>query len=97
MGRSADMSYDDFITNDDLIRAFVRSFEIVGEACKNVPEDIRFSNPEFNWSGFAKLRDRLIHHYWGIEYQIIWNAILTEVPSNKEWIDLLVEQELNKL
>jgi uncharacterized protein with HEPN domain len=94
--RSSGMAYDDFIHNDDLIRAFVRSLEIVGEACKNVSDEVRYNNPEFDWSGFAKLRDRLIHQYWGIEYQIIWDAILTEIPANKEWIDVIIEQEERK-
>ena len=80
-----------------MIRAFVRSLEVIGEASKNVSDDVRYANPEFDWSGFAKLRDRLIHHYWGIEYMIIWDAIQTEIPVSKEWIDLIVEQEAAKL
>ncbi|MCC5612464.1 DUF86 domain-containing protein [Nostoc sp. CHAB 5834] len=94
--RSSGMTYDEFINNEDLIRSFIRSLEIVGEASKNVPDDVRFDNLEFDWSGFAKLRYRLIHHYWGIEYPIIWNAIQTEIPINKEWIDVIIEQELAK-
>jgi uncharacterized protein with HEPN domain len=96
LGRSANMTYEDFINNDDLIRSFVRSLEVIGEASKNVPDAVRYENPEFDWSGFAKLRDRLIHQYWGIEYLIIWNAIQTELPSNKEWIDVIIEQESAK-
>ena len=84
INRASGMTYDEFINNDDLIRSFIRSLEVVGEASKNVPDDVRYANPEFDWSGFAKLRDRLIHHYWGIEYPIIWNAIQTEIPINKE-------------
>lgn len=59
-------------------------------------EETRYDNPEFSWSGFAKLRDRLTHHYCGIDYKIIWNAIQTEIPLNKEWIDIITEQELRK-
>jgi uncharacterized protein with HEPN domain len=91
--RAAGLSYDEFINDDDLKRAFVRSFEVVGEACKNVPESLRNQHTEFNWSGFARLRDRLIHQYWGVDYAIIWDAVTTEIPTYKEWIDLIVEQE----
>lgn len=94
--RASGITYNEFIDNDDLIRAFVRSLEVIGEASKNVPDDVRYANSEFDWSGFAKLRDRPIHHYWGIEYMIIWNAIRTEIPTNKEWIDVIIEQEVAK-
>lgn len=94
--RSGEITYDEFTDNEDLMRSFIKSLEIIGEASKNVSEEIRSNNPEFAWSGFAKLRDRLIHQYWGIDYELIWNAIQTEIPLNKEWIDVIIEQELNK-
>ena len=97
LGRANGMTYDEFISNDDLIRSFVRSLEVVGKASKNIPDDVRYANPEFDWSGFKKLRDRLIHQYWGIEYAIIWDAIQTEIPTSKEWIDVIIEQETAKL
>lgn len=97
LNRSEELTYDDFIANADLTRAFVRSFEVVGEACKNIPDEIRYTYLEFDWKGFAKLRDRLIHHYWGIEYEIIWDAIQNELPGNKAWIDFIIEQEESNL
>ena len=42
------------------------------------------------------MRDKLIHHYWGIDYQLMWDAIQQEVAPNKEWIDMIIEQESNK-
>lgn len=90
------LSYDGFISNPLLPKACTRSFEIIGEACKNVSDEIRFKYPEFDWRGFAGMRDKLIHHYWGIDYQILWDAIQQDVMINKEWIAVIIEQELAK-
>ncbi len=91
------MIYDEFINNEDLIRSFVRSLEVVEEACKNIPDVIRYEYLEFDWKGFAGMRDKLIHHYWGIDYQLLWDAIQQAVPMNKEWVDVIIEQEVAKL
>jgi uncharacterized protein with HEPN domain len=87
------LNYDEFLNNELLTKAIVRSFEIVGEACKKVPDDIRMKYPLFDWRGFAGLRDRMIHHYWGIDYNLLWDAIQTEVPFNQIWIRLIIERE----
>ena len=90
---SAKISFEDFANDDFISRAFIRSLEVIGEACKKVPDDIRFRYAEFDWSGFAKFRDRLIHHYWGVDYELVWNAIQEEIPLAKVWIDLIIERE----
>lgn len=74
-------------------RAITLSLLIVGEACKKVPDDIKLIHPEFDWRGFAGLRDRLIHHYWGVDQSLFWEAVSIDVPANKEWLDLIIEQE----
>lgn len=94
---SAGVSYDEFLNHPFLSKAFVRSFEIIGEACKNVPDVIRLRHQEFDWRGFAGMRDKLIQHYWGIDYELMWDAIQQELPPNKEWIDVIVEQEQGKM
>lgn len=75
-------------------RAVIHSLLVVGEACKKVPDEFRHKHPEFDWRGFASLRDRLIHHYWGIDQALFWEAISVDVPINKEWIDIIIEEEL---
>ncbi|WP_031528453.1 HepT-like ribonuclease domain-containing protein, partial [Dyadobacter crusticola] len=69
--KTAVLSFDEFLDDETLTKAIVRSFEIAGEACKRVPDEIRTKYPLFDWRGFAGLRDRMIHHYWGIDYYII--------------------------
>lgn len=91
--KTADLDYDSFVADVTLSKAIVRSFEIIGEACKRIPDEIRIKYPLFDWKGFAGLRDRMIHHYWGIDYQLLWDAIKTEVPFNRIWISLIIERE----
>jgi len=87
------IDFESFVDNDILSKAIIRSFEIIGEACKRIPDDIRIKYPLFNWRGFAGLRDRMIHHYWGIDYDLLWDAIQNEVPFNRIWISLIIERE----
>jgi len=91
--KTADLDFNDFIADETLTKAIVRSFEIVGEACKRIPDEIRIQYPLFDWRGFAGLRDRMIHHYWGIDYQLLWDAIKNELPFNLIWISLIIERE----
>lgn len=56
-------------------RAFVRSLEITGEAAKKVPEDFRTRYPEVEWRAMAAMRDRLIHDYLGVDFELVWDAV----------------------
>lgn len=94
--QSQGLTYEKFIENDLLIRAFVRSLEIIGEASKKVPDELRFDYPEFNWKGAAGMRDKLIHHYFGIDYEIVWDIIQNEIPTACEFLDLVYQDLKNK-
>ena len=74
----AQITRDNFLTDEVLKRAFVRSLEIIGEAAKKVPEDIRAELPTLEWRKMAGMRDRLIHDYGGVDYLIVW-----DVAANK--------------
>ena len=63
--------------------AVIRKFEIIGEAAKHIPNKIRDKNTEIQWKSMAGMRDRLIHAYFGIDYNLVWSAIKTEIPSIK--------------
>lgn len=92
---SEKVDYNEFVNHHLLSKAFTRSFEIIGEDSKNISNEFKQQHIEFDWRGFAGMRDKLIHNYWGIDTVLLWDAIKTEVPVNKEWIDLIIEQEEN--
>ena len=57
-----------------LWRAFVRSLEVIAEAVKSLPEEFLESHPEVDWRPIARMRDRLIHGYFGVDYQLVWDV-----------------------
>ncbi|PIV70126.1 MAG: hypothetical protein COS08_01870 [Euryarchaeota archaeon CG01_land_8_20_14_3_00_38_12] len=78
-----DMSFEEFAKDDKTLSAVVRKLEIIGEATKNIPGDIRRKHKEIPWSDMAKIRDKIIHAYFGINYQIIWKVIKEKLPGLK--------------
>ena len=73
---SQGLSREEFLQNDTLERAFVRSLEIIGEATKNVSADIRLRYSHIDWRAMAAMRDRLIHGYFGVDYDIVWDVVV---------------------
>jgi len=71
------LSFEDFLTDDKTIDAVVRNFEIIGEASLRIDEDFRFEHPQIEWKKLRGFRNRIVHDYFGIDYEIVW-SILTE-------------------
>ncbi|MPR34875.1 HepT-like ribonuclease domain-containing protein [Salmonirosea aquatica] len=94
---SENLTYEALVENEVLNRAFVRSLEIIGEASKKIPDEVRIDNSEIDWKGLAGLRDVLIHQYWGVDFEILWNILEDEIPFAKIWIDSIIEKEKSKL
>ena len=94
---SEGLEYDSLVENEVLSRAFIRSLEIVGEATKHLPDDLRIAYPAVDWKGLAGLRDILIYQYWGVDYQVLWNIIQDDIPYSKVWIDVIIEREKEKI
>lgn len=90
---SSNTSYEQFLSDDLISRAYSRSLEIIGEAAKKVPDEIRYKYLEVDWRGMTGLRDVLIHQYFQIDYQLVWEVIQEDIPLAKEWIDIIIEQE----
>ncbi len=67
-----------------LQRAIVRSLEIIGEASKRVPAERRNANPAVEWRAMARMRDRLIHDYFGVDLDIVWRVLQTNIPALQE-------------
>jgi len=83
--QTTQINYEIFVKNDVLTRAAERSLEIIGEAVKNIPAEVRDAFPIIEWKDFAGLRDKLIHHiYFGIDHEIVWSVIESELPLLKK-------------
>lgn len=78
---SADHDIEDFLADETSKRAFVRSIEIMGEATKNLSEKLRSQHPDIEWKAMARMRDFLIHGYFGVDYEIVWDVATVEVPK----------------
>ena len=95
--KSEGLDFDTFDTDETLKRAFSRSLEIIGEAVKNVPEEIRFEYPKVEWKAMAGMRDKLIHHYFGVDFELVWDIIENELEELSFQINRIIEIEKNKL
>lgn len=91
-GKSRDQVLDDDITS----RALVRSLEIIGEATKKIPLEVRQQYPLVSWKEIAGMRDILIHNYFGIDYDVLWNTVLTDIPELHSELIRIIQIESEK-
>ena len=85
------LSFEAFVANQTLCRAFVRSLEIIGEAAKKVPADLRAQHPDLDWRGMAGMRDRLIHDYFGVDYELVWDVVQHRVPEVRRQLESILK------
>ena len=93
---TVDLSFEQFIEDELIQDGVVRNLEIIGEAVKNIPEDIKDSEPEIDWKKIAGLRDILIHAYFGIDVDIVWDIVKNKVPKLKKKVLELIEEDINE-
>lgn len=83
---------DAFLQDEKTKRACVRSLEIIGEAAKKLPQDFKDNNPSVAWKSIAGMRDKLIHDYFGIDYEIVWDVVESKVPTLSKQIEKLLRR-----
>jgi len=88
---SEHLDYESFINNEHLKRAFVRSLEIIGEASKKIPKSIKEKYPQIKWREVAGMRDKLIHEYFGIIYEVVWKTVKKEISVLKETVEKILK------
>ncbi|MCD6542142.1 MAG: DUF86 domain-containing protein [Thermoplasmata archaeon] len=89
----AGMDFEEFKNDDKTVSAVVRKLEIIGEATKNIPDEIRQKHPDLPWKEMAKIRDKLIHGYFVVDHQIVWNVVKKELPLLKPKIEKILQEE----
>jgi uncharacterized protein with HEPN domain len=80
------MSFEEFQADDKTASAVIRKFEIIGEASRNIPEEVKKKHPEVPWKEMAGMRDRLIHAYFGVDYKLVWTTIKIRLSAAKQSI-----------
>jgi uncharacterized protein with HEPN domain len=69
----------------------VRSLEIIGEAAKKVPDGFRDQHPNIEWRSMAGMRDRLIHDYFGVDYELVWDVVRNRIPELRRQLAAVLE------
>jgi uncharacterized protein with HEPN domain len=77
------LTFKDFIKNKMVVDAVIRNFEIIGEAAKSVPSEMRVKYKKVPWKEMAGMRDKTIHEYFGVDLNIIWKTIKQSLPELK--------------
>lgn len=85
------MSYESFTGDKRTVNAVIRSLEVIGEAAKNVPQNMRDRYPDIPWKKMAGMRDKLIHEYFGIDLEIVWQVIANELPPLQPRLKKMLE------
>ena len=87
---TVNFSYEDFVEDPVMTRAVVRSLEIIGEATKKIHPDFTASFPLVPWRDMAGMRDRLIHDYFGVDYEIVWFTVREDLAVLQSWMPELI-------
>lgn len=88
---SDQLSYNEFVNDPTLTRAFIRSLEIIGEAVKKIPKEFRQKYPSVTWKDMAGMRDVLIHRYSHVDLELVWDVIQDDIPKLKKQIANIIQ------
>ncbi|HIH44511.1 MAG TPA: DUF86 domain-containing protein [Candidatus Methanoperedenaceae archaeon] len=88
-----DLEFEDLKQDEVLKRAITRSLEIIGEAAKNISDDLKDKHPEIEWRKIAGLRDKLVHAYFGIDWDIVWDVLKNRLSGMRESLRNLKDKE----
>lgn len=83
---SKDMKKEDLFSNRLKQSAIVREIEIIGESVKNISESLKEKHKEVEWRAIAGTRDKIIHHYFGVDLNIVWDIVKIDIPILKKQI-----------
>ena len=90
------MNFEEFLQDDKTASAVLRKIEIVGEATKQLQKDVLSRFPEIPWSSMAKMRDKIIHFYHKVDYEIVWKVISEDLPKLKPDLEKIYQILINE-
>ena len=93
---SKDKTCDEITADELLSKGIVRGLEIIGEASKKLDDDFKLLHPLVEWNKIARTRDLMIHHYFGIDYNIVWDIITDKIPTLLENIKAIIAEQATK-
>ncbi len=91
LGYTNNMTWEEYLYEYKTQDAVIRNLEVIGEATKNLTDRFRNQHPDIPWKEMAGTRDRLMHHYFGINQEIVWQIIVQDLPKLKKQIELSIE------
>lgn len=86
------LSKKDFLKDKDVKDANIRRLEVIGEAVKNISNKLKLDHREVEWKNIAATRDKIIHHYFGIDFEIVWNIIKKDLPKLRKQVKKIKSQ-----
>ncbi|MBI5353180.1 MAG: DUF86 domain-containing protein [Chloroflexi bacterium] len=87
------MAYKDFVHDDLHFDAVLRNLEIIGEAVKHIPEEIRKAYPHITWRKIAGFRDIVAHNYFGVSDEIVWDIVENIIPALLDQMKIILGEE----
>ncbi len=87
------LTYDQFVKDRKTLNAVVRSLEIIGEASKQLPNSLKNQFPELPWKEITGMRDKLIHAYFGMDTEMIWQTVKENIPPLKQTLQKILKSQ----
>jgi uncharacterized protein with HEPN domain len=86
------LTWDEYLHDNKTQDAVVRNLEVLGETTKNISDDLRIEYPAVPWRDMSGTRDRLVHHYFGISQEIVWQIVQKDLPGLKQQIANMISE-----
>jgi len=90
---TVDLSFEEFCNYDMAVDAVIRNLEVIGEATRNIPSEIRMKYPDVEWKEAVGFRNVLIHDYFGIDLESVWDTLKKNIPTFRKHIAEVIESE----